>query len=1038
MSHHTLLERLCERYHIASEYQDIWGKHHPTSADTRRALLAAMGISTESDEAMENALAQADANDFCRLLPPVQVVREDEVFINIAVNVSEKHINHRFRWTLIQENNDSSSGEFYLTDLNLVAQQRVGSESLQRYLLVLSKIPPLGYHHLALHDLDESDNEPLATMSLIVVPTTCYQPEAVRNGGRVWGLAVQLYAVRSSRNWGIGDYTDLVRVLEFSAQTGAGLVGLNPLHALFPHNPTHASPYSPSSRLFLNILYLDVEAVPDFTECSEARKRVASEDFQAQLRALRATEQVDYVGVAQAKMSILTILYNYFRRHHLNAGSERGEAFHHFRAKQGVMLHRHALYEALQAWLHHQDSAVWGWPAWPEPYRHPESEAVAAFSAEHEERVTFFEYLQWQAHRQLQAAGQRAYELGLGVGLYQDLAVSVDIGGAEAWSHQELYALQARIGSPPDDFNLKGQDWGLPPWSPQRLREQVYTPFIATLRQTMRAAGALRIDHVMALRRLFWVPPGKLPIDGSYVFYPFQDMLGILALESQRNHCLVVGEDLGTVPDDVREALHPLGVSHRLFYFEKMADGSFKPSQDFQSQALVAVATHDLPTLAGYWQGLDLELRQQLDLFPSAELREQQVITRAEDRARLLMALERENLLPVNMSVQSVIPQMTTELAIAIHQYLARTPSQVMIVQLEDILGQVDQINLPGTTDQYPNWRRKLPLDLDLWKEDARVLAFGNALRDERGSAVKPPTELLSLQSSSMTASIPRSTYRWQFHQEFTFEQGAALVSYLDQLGISHCYASPCLQARPGSSHGYDIIDHNKLNPELGGKDAFARLTDALEEHRIGLILDIVPNHMGIMGSENNWWLDVLENGPASIYADFFDIDWNPLKDALRGKVLVPVLGDHYGDVLDRGELKLEFDAERGSFYIRYYEHVFPIDPQQIPRVLTYNIDYLEERLGSEDSRLMEFRALITAFGNLPKRSENDAARVAERARDKAVHKAALARLYCDADIARFLNETLHTFNGNTHVELLHELLENQAWRLAHWLCSLG
>ncbi|HNP51591.1 MAG TPA: malto-oligosyltrehalose synthase [Nitrosomonas nitrosa] len=1034
MKRHSLLERLCTHYQIAGEYQDIWGKHHPASKNTKRALLTAMGVSTENDKAMENALVQVEMDDFCRALPPVQVVRNDVDCVHIEIGIPEKQAGHRFRWRLIYENNDSRDGEFRIAELELLAQQVVKGENWQRYLLVLAEVPDLGYHSFELYDLGQPDAQP-ATMSLIVAPCTCYQPEAIRNGGRVWGFAVQLYAVRSSRNWGIGDYTDLVRMLEFSAQAGAGLVGLNPLHALFPHNPEHASPYSPSSRLFLNCLYLDIEVIPDFAECSEARQYVSDEAFQAQLRALRAAELVDYAGVAQTKMPVLNILYNHFRRYHLNAGSEYADAFHHFREEQGVALYRHALHEALQEWLHRQSPDVWGWPVWPEPYRHPESEAVAVFAAENEARVTFFEYLQWQAHSQLQAAGHRAYELGLDVGLYQDLAVSVDVGGAEAWSNQDIYALQARIGSPPDDFNLKGQDWGLPPWSPKQLREQAYAPFIATLRQNMRAAGALRIDHVMALRRLLWVPSGKSPADGAYVHYPFEDLLGILALESQRNLCLVIGEDLGTVPDDVREALHPLGVlSYRLFYFEKTVDGRFKSPNDFEPQALVAVTTHDLPTLAGYWLGLDLELRKHLDLFPNAGLREHQIIERAENRARLLIALERENLLPAGINAQPVtVPEMTTEFAIAIHRYLARTPSQVMITQLEDILGQVEQINLPGTIDQYPNWRRKLPLDLELWGEDLRVIAFGNALRDERGGAVKVLPETHPYQTSSVKAIIPRSTYRWQFHQGFTFEQGTALVSYLDQLGISHCYASPCLQARPASSHGYDIIDHNRMNMELGGEDAFTRFTDVLEKHHVGLILDIVPNHMGVMGSDNAWWLDVLENGAASVYATFFDIDWDSLKDTLRGKVLVPILGDHYGNVLDQGELKLAFDSERGIFYIRYYEHMFPIDPQEYPRILALNINQLKARLEDEDLHLMEFRSLITAFGNLPQRSETGTARIAERARDKEVHKATLARLYHDADIARFIDENLREFNDHADVGLLHELMDCQAWRLASW-----
>ncbi len=1035
----ALLDQLCAHYHIAGDYQDIWGHRHSVSEDTRRRLLQAMHVAANSDEAMQQALEQAESAHWRRALPPVCVLTEGVDALRVAVGVTAEDHGHRHRWTLEHEDGTRRSAEFVPADLDLEGERRLEGVTWQRRRLELPERPAIGYHRLELQDLERTQ-APVATMSLIVAPGQCYQPQAVRDRGRVWGPSLQLYALRSTRNWGIGDFSDLVRVLEVAAQTGAGLVGLNPLHALFLHDPEHASPYSPSSRLFLNVLYLDVEAVPDFSECEPVRQQVAGEPFQARLRALRATELVDYAGVAAAKLEVLENLYQHFRRAHREPGSSRAEAFERFRHEGGEALHRHALYEALQAWLHARDPAVWGWPVWPEAYRHPQGEAVVAFAAEQAERLEFYQYLQWQAQSQLEAAGRRAYELGLGLGIYQDVAVSVDVGGAEAWANQELYALEARIGSPPDDFNLEGQDWGLPPWNPESLWTRAYAPFIATLRANMRNAGVIRIDHVMALMRLFWVPPGQHPREGTYVSYPFQDLLGILALESQRNQCLVVGEDLGTVPDAVREALHPMAVlSYRLLYFEKAADGHFKPPGDFDAQTLVAVSTHDLPTLAGYWQGLDLDLRDRLKLFPDVPTREGQIIGRAEDRTRLLMALEREGLLPAGVGVQAVAtPEMTPELAVAIHRYLARTPAMVMVAQMEDVLGQREQINLPATTDQHPNWRRKLSLDLEYWADEPRVLALFAALREERGQAAQPPGPEPPVERGLLRrAVIPRSTYRLQFHRDFTFDQGAAIVPYLAQLGISHCYASPCLQARPGSAHGYDITDHTNLNAELGGDAGFERLFGSLHEHGLGQIMDMVPNHMGVMGSDNVWWLDVLENGRASVYAAFFDIDWNPLKERLRNTVLIPLLGDHYGSVLEAGDLRLVLDAERGSLCVHYYEHVFPIDPREYPRVLGYDITRLEDRLEAGDSRLLEFQSLITAFGNLPPRVATDAARqregVQERARDKEVHKSSLARLVQDADIARFLDENLHTFNSKSRIELFHELLEAQAWRLAYW-----
>ena len=394
---------------------------------------------------------------------------------------------------------------------------------------------------------------------------------------------------------------------------------------------------------------MDVEAVADFAECDEARAQARTPEFQSRLKALRDADLVDYAGVANVKLPMLERCYAHFRSRHLAAARRARRRSAPTRPRTPRALRQHALFEALQEHFHREDAQVWGWPAWPEAYRDPAAPEVARFAESHAERVEFYEYLQWQAELQLEAVGRRAAELGLGVGLYQDLAVSVDRGGAEAWANQDLYAIAASVGAPPDDFNLRGQDWGLPPLAPERLRAAAYAPFVATLRANMRHAGALRIDHVMALARLFWVPQGGEPRDGGYVRYPFEDLVGIVALESHRNRCMVIGEDLGTVPDEVRATLARVGVlSYRVLLFERQQSGEFKRPAEYPADALVTAATHDLPTLAAYWEGRDLALRQELGLFPTEEVRQAQVRARVQDRARLLLALEREGLLPAN------------------------------------------------------------------------------------------------------------------------------------------------------------------------------------------------------------------------------------------------------------------------------------------------------------------------------------------------------------------------------------------------------
>ncbi|MDQ2696878.1 MAG: malto-oligosyltrehalose synthase, partial [Pseudomonadota bacterium] len=710
---------------------------------------------------------------------------------------------------------------------------------------------------------------------------------------------------------------------------------------------------------------------------------------------------------------------------------------------EGEALRRHALFEALQEHFHRDDHAVWGWPVWPEAYRTPDAEAVAQFARDHAERVEYYQYLQWQAADQLQAAGRRSLELGLGVGIYQDLAVSIDGGGAEAWAGRDAYALEARVGAPPDEFSRKGQNWGLPPLIPDRLFETGYAPFIAMLRHNMRYAGALRIDHVMGLMRLYWIPEGFTPAQGAYVSYPLDDLVGILALESRRNQCMVIGEDLGTVPDALRTALAKAGVlSYRLLYFEKNydTDGGFKAPEQYPAQALVSISTHDLPTLAGFWAGVDVDVRSRLDLFPSDAVREEQVVVRAQDLARLLVALERESLLPPGATAHPVsAPEMTPELCRAVHAYLARTPSRIMVVQMEDVFLQPDQVNLPGTVDQYPNWRRKLALNLEDWLADPRLQALAATLAQTRGArraaAAEAPAE--SRGPFPARGLIPRATYRFQFHSRFTFAQAAELAPYLHQLGVSHCYASPYLRARPGSTHGYDIIDHNALNPEVGSDEDFERFSGALRDHGLGQILDMVPNHMGVMSSDNAWWLDVLENGPSAAHAGFFDIDWRPFKEELRGKVLLPVLGDQYGVVLESGELKLAFDADAGTFSVLYHQHRFPVDPQTYARILGHRPERLTSRLGEDDLRALELQSLATAFANLPGQ-DCDPERAAERNRDKEIHKRHLAELCRQSpDLAWFVEETVQEFNATpgeaVTFDLLHGLLEVQAYRLAYW-----
>jgi (1->4)-alpha-D-glucan 1-alpha-D-glucosylmutase len=700
-------------------------------------------------------------------------------------------------------------------------------------------------------------------------PGACHQPQLLEQGGRVWGFVVQLYGLRSARNWGVGDFNDLRALVELAAGMGASVVGVNPLHAAW------VSPYSPSSRHALNPVYLDVEAIAEFRKCEAARRLVASAPFQRKIHALRDEELVDYEGVRAAKGEVLELLYACFRK-----DAARRRELAQFSRKSSRELRNYALYQALA------EEHGGNWQAWPKAFQKPSSREVKLFAKTKQGRVEFHSYVQWNARLQLDQAQQRARELGMPVGLYFDLALGADRGGAEVWSDQAAYAAGVSIGAPPDEFNPRGQDWGLPPYSPRALRAAGYRPFIELLRANMPEGGAVRLDHVMALMRLYWIPEGRKPDKGGYVSYPLRELLAILAQESRRRRCMVIGEDLGTVPPELRDALGKAGVlSYRPLLFEKDA-----PASAYPRDALVCVSTHDLPTWKGFWAGRDLELREQLGLTVDAAKERAQ---READKSLLAKVLG-------DASAQSA------------HAFLARTPSKILVVQPEDVFEVLEQANLPGTVDQHPNWRRKLPVPLERWAADARLQALADSL-GERAIAGRT-------KSFGVPARRPVATYRLQLHKGFRFTEAKAVVPYLAKLGISHLYASPFLKARPGSMHGYDVVDHGKINPEIGTEAELQALIEELCRHGMGLVLDIVPNHMGVLHGDNPWWLDVLEKGRASPHARFFDIDW----ERGRGKLLLPVLGKHYGEALEDGEIKL--CRVKGGWRVQYYDQTFPLN----------------------------------------------------------------------------------------------------------------
>jgi 4-alpha-glucanotransferase len=546
---------------------------------------------------------------------------------------------------------------------------------------------PVGVHRLQLTDAASVSEE----VPLLVTPERAFDGDF----GRCWLLAVQLYGVRSSRNWGMGDFTDLQGLIELAHHLGADGVGLNPLHALFDDRPDDCSPYSPNSRLFLNALYIDVEKLPEFRMDAEIKGALAH---------LRACDVVDYVAVAGLKWRALRSAYTAFKA---NPSLDRWHDFEKFRGERASLLSRFACFEALR----HKFSQPW-WE-WPEEWRQPDEAKCARLrKGPDATEIEFVEFVQWTADRQLGACKELAHKLGMKVGLYLDVAVGVQSDGFDAWNEQVAISRILGVGAPPDPLNTAGQDWGLAGFNAAGLEISSFEPFKAMLRASMRHAGAIRLDHVLGLKRLYLVPRGFGPENGAYVQMPFAALLAATAQESVTHRCVVIGEDLGTVPEGFREQMADWGIwSYLVMMFERDDQGAFRGVEHYLANALVTFNTHDLSTYAGWRSFSDLKLKRSLGIDPGeTDDARWHALAMLDDVLRR-HAIDRHDL----YSVAS---------------FLARTNSRLLTISLEDLLGLVDQPNIPGTVDEHPNWRRRLPVSIEHIASAIDVEALRAATRE--------------------------------------------------------------------------------------------------------------------------------------------------------------------------------------------------------------------------------------------------------------------------------------------------------------------
>ena len=703
-----LLQQLVEMRGIETQYVDAWGKPATIAESSKAKLLNTLGYDTSSDEKIQSQITQDIKSVWLSPLNPVQVVRNTQE-INVAVRLPIELVNDDHVLTITCENGDVLTHQFTPVDQEMTTMAHIDDVEFHEYVVTLPLDLPLGYHDVAL----SADNDEFARSRLIVAPEACYTPNEIKEGKKIWGLSVQLYCVRSEKNWGIGDFSDLALLIEKAAGVGADFIGLNPIHALYPANPNACSPYGPSSRRWLNYLYIDVTAIDGYDDAS-VQAVVNTDEFKATLEHARNVEHVDYEAVAHVKLAALKAVFEVYDTKYLRKSTKQNKAFKAFVEAGGESLDMLAVYDALQSHLKAEGKDSWGWPVFPQEYKDYYNPAVAKFKSANKQDVKFYLFLQWIAAQQLELASSKATDAGMTIGLYRDLAVGVSEGSAEIWGNKDLYCTGASVGAPPDILGPLGQNWGLPPMDPRKLYEQGYQPIIDLFASNMASSGSLRIDHVMALLRLWWVVKGDNAKDGGYVYYPVDDLLGILALESHRNQSLVIGEDLGTVPEEIRSKLADNGVySYRVFFFEQAEDGGFFSPSHYPVQSMSTLTTHDMPTLIGYWHCLDLELGKEIGLYPTEEILQTLYADRHENKQAILDTLHGHGSIGDNVGHDVNYTGMNRELNNGMQVHMAGGSSALLSLQLEDWLEMDKPVNIPGTFDEYPNWRRKLTENIE-------------------------------------------------------------------------------------------------------------------------------------------------------------------------------------------------------------------------------------------------------------------------------------------------------------------------------------
>jgi len=678
-----LIDRLATAAGIQPEWWQLDGIHHRVTLETKRALLGAMRLPAETAaEATETLIALERERDVRSL--PLSVLLAADSPGTVRLAVPEQHGDRAICLTVKLEDGGARRLQFERGEPQEIGRVTIAGETVRHLALPLPALPP-GYHTAVLEE------EAAQQCRLIVSPPTCFLNEAIANGAKLFGLTSHLYSLRHDRDAGIGDFETLSQFCEATARLGGSVAGINPLHHLFPTDRERASPYQPSDRCFIDPIYIDLAALDALVH--SPRMRAVLADADSNLRRLRELTYVDYPGVWIVKRAALAAAFADFENSSGSpAAAQLNEKFADYKRTAGNALRQHAIYGALADHVGTVDLSQW-----PPEWRRPAGAAVGAFAAASPQAVDFRIWLQWIAESQLAAAAARARKAGLELGIYRDLALGTAPDGGEIWANSDQFAFGVSLGAPPDPFARDGQVWQLTPFEPHAFQRSTYDPFIAMLAANMRHAGMLRIDHILGFSRQFWVPQGSPGKDGAYVSFPLDALLAVTAIESRRARCTIVGEDLGTVPEGLRERLASSNIlSYRVLWFEKDGD-SFRPPDRYPPLSVSCLSSHDLPTFVGWRQGRDIEIDRE-----TARLSAELVATRLEARRR-----EEQSLRDVMRLADLPAGESDGDLMAAAHELLAQTPSALVFVQADDLGEETEPLNVPGTDRERPNWRRR-------------------------------------------------------------------------------------------------------------------------------------------------------------------------------------------------------------------------------------------------------------------------------------------------------------------------------------------